>query len=356
MRFWVAASPRMKGKRRVGGGEEVVVEKAVLVAELVGAVGRQVAVAAGLGLRRVVEGADGPAGDARVVPGVVVVLPAHPAVAVQGRDQRDLVAGRAELGRPHERLQERLPVQRRFHPDQEPVDRRERRVLGEGEGVLLGLLDHVGAVAARVLDLGDRVAGHAGQTLLRLPRVVREGGLRRGAHLAGEEDHRVVAARAPLRPLAADLVRHELDALPVERVVERGEAVRRPLPLVERVGVALLAVLVGRELLSVEKALVERLGGGRVEDRVAVHVHDALRRLLELREDGHRGEEDRDRAAPGEEPPELEPVGVRAPVQDERDEGERDRRDVREPDRAVGEGRAAEGHEDARRDADDRPA
>ena len=112
-----------EGQRRVGGGEEVVVEVALLVAELVRAVGRQVAVAAGLGLRRIVEGPHRPARDARVVPGVVVVLAPHPAVAVQRRDQRDLVAGRAELGRAHERLQERLAVERGLHPDQEPVDR-----------------------------------------------------------------------------------------------------------------------------------------------------------------------------------------------------------------------------------------
>ena len=346
--------PALEGQGGVRRREEVVVQVPLLVAELVGAIRRQVAVAARLGLRRVVEGPHGAARDTRVVPGVVVVLSAQPAVGVQGRDQGHLVAGRAELGRAHDRLQERLAVQRGLHADQEPVDRAQGRVLRERERVLFGLLDHVGTVAARVLDFGDRVARHAGQALLRLPRVVREGGLRGGAHLPGEEDDGIVAAGAPLRALAADLVGHQLDALPIERVVERGEPVRGALPLAERVGMALLAVGVGGELLSVQQPLVEGLGGRGVEDGVAVDVDEAPRRLLELRDDGHRAEEDRHRAAPGEEPPELQLVAVGAPVENERDQRERHRADVREPDRAVVQRGAAEGHEDARRHADDR--
>ena len=159
-------------------GEEVVVELPVLVAELLRGHERQVAVAAGLRLRRVVEGAHGEAGHARVLPGVVVVLAAQPAVLVHGREEADLVARRAELRRAHERLHERLPVERRLHADEELVDLLEDLVVREREGVLLALLHDVAAVAADVLHLGDRVAGHAGEPLLRLELVVREGGHR----------------------------------------------------------------------------------------------------------------------------------------------------------------------------------
>ncbi len=345
---------RIAGKRRVRGGEEVVVEHPGLVAELLGGHEREVAVAAGLRLRRVVERPHGVPGHAGVVPAVVVVLPAHPVVVVQGRKEADLVAGRAELRRPHERLHERLPVQGRLHPDQELVDLVERLVLRERERILLALLDDVAAVPAQVLDLGDRVAGHAGQPLLRLELVVGERRHRGLAHLAREEDDGVVAARAPLRLLAADAVGHQLDGAPVEGVVERREAVGALLPALVAVGVALLAVLVRGELLPVEQALVERLGRGEEELGVAVRVHDALRRLLQLVEAGHHEEERRDGAAPLGEHPEVQLVDGRAPVEDERDERDRDREDVREVDGAVRERGALEGHVDARADARER--
>ena len=134
LRLLVAAH---EGERRVGGGEDVVVQESLLVAELVGAVVREVAVAAGLGLGRIVERSHRTARHARVVPAVVVVLAAQPAVAVQGRDEADLVAGRAELGRAHEGLQERLAVERGLHADEQPVDGAQGARVGEGEGVLL---------------------------------------------------------------------------------------------------------------------------------------------------------------------------------------------------------------------------
>jgi hypothetical protein len=330
------------------------VEHSGLVAELLRGHEREVAVAAGLRLRRVVEGPHGVARDARVVPAVVVVLAAQPVVLVHRREEPDLVARRAELRRSHERLHERLPVEGRLHPDQELVDFLEHLVARERERVLLALLDDVTAVAAQVLDLGDRVAGHAGEALLRLELVVRERRHRRLAHLAREEDDGVVAARAPLRLLAPDAVRHQLDGAAVERVVERGEAVGALFPALEGVRMAFLAVLVRGELLPVEKALVERLGRGEEELRVAVRVHDALRRLLELVEARHHEEERGDGAAPLREHPEVQLVDGGAPVTDERDERRRDREDVREVDRAVRERRPLEGHRDARADAQER--
>src|SRR5262249_59123759 len=99
----------------VGRGKEVVVKKSLLVAELAGAIAGQVAIAAGLRLGRVVEGAHGAARDARVVPSGVMVLPAHPAVAIQGRSQLDFVAGRGENRGFEKRLSRRLPLMGGLH-------------------------------------------------------------------------------------------------------------------------------------------------------------------------------------------------------------------------------------------------
>ena len=97
---------------------------------------------------------------------------------------------------------------------------------------------------------------------------------------------------------------------------------------------ALLAEGVRGEPLPVEEALVERLGRGEEELHVAVLVHDALRRLLHLVEARHDEEERRDGAAPLGEHPEVQLVDGGAPVKDEGDEGDGDREDVREVDRA----------------------
>ena len=162
-----------------------------------------------------------------------------------------------------------------------------------------------------------------------------------------------MAARAPLRAFAPDSIRHQLDALPIEGIVERREPMRRAFPLMERVGVAGLAVVVRRELLRVEEPLIERLRGGREEHGVAVHVDDALGRLLEFRDDAHRCEEDDHGASPGIQTPELELVGVRPPVKDKRDERQGNREDVSQPDRPMRERSAFEDHERAGDDAHD---
>ena len=221
-------------------------------------------------------------------------------------------------------------------------------VLREGERVLLALLDDVAAVPAQVLDLGDRVARHAREALLRLELVVRERRHRRLAHLPGEEDDRVVAAGAPLRLLAADAVGHQLDGAPVERVVERREAVGRLLPSLEGVRVALLAVRSSRRASS------RRGAPGRTSrptrGRTACRRSCSRCAAAASRACGGPAITRRNAAtAPPHwrEQPEVQLVDRRAPVKDERDERDRDREDVGEVDRPVRERRALERHRDA---------
>jgi hypothetical protein len=115
---------------RVRGREQVVVDLPRAVPEFLRIHERQMTVATALLQRRVVEGPHGIARDARLVPGVVVVLSAQPPVLVERRKEAHLVARRAEFGRLHERLQERLAVERRLHADEELVHSR-RSALSE---------------------------------------------------------------------------------------------------------------------------------------------------------------------------------------------------------------------------------
>ena len=78
-----AASPRIAGSAVFAAGKRWSWTRRRGCRTPPESIGGQVAVAARLRLRRVVERADRAAGDARVVPAVVVVLPAHPAVAVE---------------------------------------------------------------------------------------------------------------------------------------------------------------------------------------------------------------------------------------------------------------------------------
>ena len=104
----------------------------------------------GLGLRRVVEAARAVAGDAAEQEGVVVVLAAEELlVVVQFAGDADLVAGRAELGRLVQRLQERLLVELRLGLDELVVDPLQDRVRAERERVVQRLLDRVVARCRR---------------------------------------------------------------------------------------------------------------------------------------------------------------------------------------------------------------
>ena len=98
---------------------------------------------------------------------VVVVLAAQELVVVQFLGQVDLVAGAAELGGRVQRLEEGPFVQFGLRLDQLMVDELEERGVAEGERVVLGLLDRVVGVAAGTVDVGDRVAGGAGDAGVR---------------------------------------------------------------------------------------------------------------------------------------------------------------------------------------------
>ena len=202
------------------------------------------AVAIRLGLRRVVEARHAVPRHAREQVRVVVVLPAQELVVVQFLRQVDLVAGAAELGRRVQGLEEGPLVQLRLRLDQLLVDELEEGGVREGERVVLWLLDRVVGVAARAVDVGDRVAGRAGDPGVGGRLVDVEVRIVEGA---GEEDHRIVAAGAEAGRLhvARALVRllaRLLHGEAVGRVVERAEPVGAVAPTLVDVGVAFDAV------------------------------------------------------------------------------------------------------------------
>ena len=244
-------------QRRVGGGELVIMDlqSARIVEasrpEVARAHQRHVADAApGCGRRRVVERLREIARYAAQEVGVVVVLPAHPLVVVQLLGQVDLVTGGAELGAAMQVLQERLLVERRLALHQLPVHPSQDRVVAEREGVVQGFLDREVGVAAGRIDVGDRVAGRAGDAGARegvLANVV-VGVVEPGA-LEGprEERYRVVAARAPAGGLHVAIALHaDVPGLAhreqVRRVAERAEAMGAVVPLLVGVAVALPAI------------------------------------------------------------------------------------------------------------------
>ncbi len=159
---------------------------------------------------------------------IVVVLAAEKfLVVVQLQRQMHLVAGRTELRRLVKRLQESRLVKLRLGLDQLVVDPLQHRVLAERERIVQRLFDRVVGVAARAVDVRDRVADGAGDAALRR-RVAGRVEVRIVKGTA-EERHRVVAAGAPARRLhaAVSLERHVArfpHAGQVRRVVERTES------------------------------------------------------------------------------------------------------------------------------------
>lgn len=184
------------------------------------------------------------------------------------------------------------------------VDPFEDRVLAESEGIMLGLLDRVGAVPPGVIDRGDHVADRAGDACLarRVMHVVEIGVV----ELTGEEWHGVMAASAPAGSLGrAVALQCHLPRLPnahqVSLVVERAAAVRRVKPAVIGILVALEAVLVHHQGLGRDELAVGGDGLGREEVLLALlRPLDAKRPgILEVQETHDRDEAEYwDRQAP----------------------------------------------------------
>ena len=281
-----------EGQRRVGAGEAVRANEAVPRRRVVGRNERHVAVAAGLGRRRVVERTRALPGDAGRLPVVVLVEAPDPAVLVDREVEVHLVARRAELGAllGVKRLQEGLPVRARREMGGRVVRPLEQRVLARGEIVQGRVLDHEVALAHRAADVDDGVAGRAAEAGLRLRRVDLLAD--RPVEAPVEEHGVVVAAGAPLGRLGADDVLHVLDRLAVPLVVERRKMVRRRVPLLVDVLVAAPARLARKE--EVRRNDSVDVGVRRRREERAV----GPRPFLLHRRRGRRGVDDAVRAAP----------------------------------------------------------
>ena len=204
----------------------------------------------------------------------MMVLPADEVfVVVDAVGEADLVAGRAEVGVLDDRLQERLLVHLGLGLHERIVDPLQERVVAEGERIMLRLFDRVGGVAAGVVDVGDRVAGRAGDARLagRVVHVV----VIRVVELAREERHRVVAAGAPAgglgRAVASerDLARLA-NAGQIGLVVERAVMVRRMKPAGVGIFVAFQAVVVHHQRAGGDELAVGRDGFRRIKVLLAL--------------------------------------------------------------------------------------
>src|SRR5258708_7899805 len=101
------------------------------------------------------------------------------------------------------------------------IERLHVSILARGQLMQRPELDGESSVAHRGVYMGDRVAGHAPQSILRF----------RGVHLfldralepAIEKDGMIVTPGTPLAALDARDILHVFDGLPIELVVERRE-------------------------------------------------------------------------------------------------------------------------------------
>ncbi len=217
------------GYRRVGGGEEMVVDAALAPRcapgrRVLGCQERHVAVTAtGLGLWRVVEAVHPVARDPAQKKAVVVILAAQPSVVIQGLGQMHLVAGGAETRGPVQGPEQALLVQFGLGPDRLTVQGLEQGVLSALEGVRGRVGQAIGAVALGPADVGDGVTGHAGNAGLG-PRV-RIRVIARIVEAPGVEWDRIVAGGAQAGGLDSAVPGQQdppglLDARPIGRVVE----------------------------------------------------------------------------------------------------------------------------------------
>ncbi len=284
----IVAHLDQRGDSGVGRGEAVVVKRQgaaaveVARAELRRRLERHVAGGAAIErLRRVVEARRGMPRDAGETKGVVVVLPAQEAVAVELRRQVYFVAAAAELGRAVKRLEKRRAVELGPGADQLAARPGEGAARREGERVVARRLDHEVGVAAHRGDLRDGVAGDAGE-----PgpggRIVLdiETGI---VEHAGEQRHEVVAPRAPARGFEVAVARED-DPPRLEHreairgVVERAEAVGALRPGPVGLLVALLAITLEHQGAGLEIDPARRADQGWEEGRPLGRLVRALRR------------------------------------------------------------------------------
>src|SRR5229473_2484946 len=116
----------------------------------------------GIGLGWIVKTACPNAGNATQQIGIVMVLATQEfLVVVQLDGDAYLVANRAEFRAAMERLEESLLVKIGLGLDGLVVEPLQHRVITGGEGIVLRLLDGVGSVADRAVDVGDGMADSA---------------------------------------------------------------------------------------------------------------------------------------------------------------------------------------------------
>ena len=182
---------------------------------------------------RIVEARDTMARDTAETIGIQMVLPTEPLVVVELLRKMDLVTGTAEILRLVQRLEEALLVELGLGLHELLVDPGQDGIVGEGEGIMLRLVDRVVGVSTGTVDVADHMADRAC-----------DAGMRRGIvhHVVvriverpAEEGHRVVATGAeaggidvtvPLKSHLPGL----LDRCEVGRIVERRELVNRMHP------------------------------------------------------------------------------------------------------------------------------
>ena len=152
--------------------------------------------------------------------------------------------------------------------DELVVDPLEDRIVARRERIMLRLLNGIIGVAARAVHQIDGMAYGASDSGLAGPRVhVVVMGV---VELSREERDGVVAPRAPARPLGVavafegDLSRLS-DARQIRLVVERAEVVRRVIPTLVRVLMALQAVVVHHQGFGRDELAVGRDGRRREE-------------------------------------------------------------------------------------------
>ena len=257
-----------------------------------------------------------------------MILPAQELlVVVECPGEMDLVAGRTELGRLVEVLEEGLLVQRGLGFDKLIVRPLQQCIVAVRERIVLGFLDGEVGVPLRAVDVRDRVAARAGDARLR-SRVVHIVELRI-VEGSAEERHRIVTARAEPRaahvavPLERDLARLT-HARQIGRVVERTHVMRRVVPTLVSVLMALQTIVVVHQGFGRDE--VARLGASQRREEVFVGsllrpgLIPTARVLVMQRDQPGRCHADQARVAQSQLPLDLRPGQPMQPVEPHADE------------------------------------